>query len=118
MGSVRVGTQRTNKMLLIFMLIKFAFIALVSSTYPDCYTDGGQYTGTAINHPEMTLTYTAEDCQRLCQDYDSLDGPPCLGFSWVDSQHASEELRNRCTAFSYIEGVLASYHYVSGPTYC
>merc|ERR1719348_1454645 len=97
---------------LTFLFIKFAVIGLVSSAYPECYT-GGQYTGTSINNPEETLTDTAEDCQRLCQYYDSLDGPACVGFSWVDDQHSFGEIRKRCTAWSYIYGILVDYHYVS-----
>merc|ERR1711935_748559 len=79
-----------------------------------CFKEGGQYTGTAINNPAETLTDSAEDCQKLCQFY----GHTCLGFSWVDGQHSWEELRNRCTSWNYIYGMLVDAHYVSGPAYC
>merc|ERR1711915_1116442 len=112
-----VAKSMATKILMTFLFLNLLFHSSIES-YPDCYTEGGQYTGTSINKPEETLTDTAEDCQRLCQYYDSLDGPACVGFSWVDAQHSFEEIRNRCTAWSYIYGILVDYHYVSGPTYC
>ena len=101
------------------MLLAAVLVFLLHPSYGtslpsgECFDQGIQYAGVALNTPEDDQTPSPEACQLFCQTVFD-----CVAFSWVDDSYSLENMRLSCTLWEEVMVYLVDYHFVSGPRTC